>query len=111
MGSFQDQIMRLFKTEDYSKPKRVKTTYESGKKPNKSKIQKLWEKNIIKNIRNLFKSKTENEAIKDRIIIDIQTLLEQEDDYYKTIRVSSFWNSNYIEYERNADGNKNLSVK
>ena len=65
--------------------------YGKGKKPNKLKIQKQSEEDsIIKNIRNLFKLKKENEAIKDRIIRGIKTLFEQEDDYYKPIRVVIF---------------------
>ena len=44
----------------------------------------------IKDIRNLFKLKKENEALKDRIIRNIRNLFEQE-DYYKPVRVCSFW--------------------
>ena len=57
VGGVKDKIMSLFKTKDYSKPKRVKTVYGGGKKQS--------EENIIKSIRNLFKLKKENEAIKD----------------------------------------------
>ena len=57
MGLVKNQIMSLFKTEDYSKPKRVKTVYGGGKKSGKVKIQKQSEKNIVKSIRNLFKVK------------------------------------------------------
>ena len=57
MGGVKDQIMRLFKIKDYIKPERVKTLYEGGKKQS--------DENIIKSIRNLFKLKKENEAIKD----------------------------------------------
>ena len=42
---------------------------------------------MIKSLRNLFKLKTENEAIKDSIIRCIRTLFKQEDDYYKPTRV------------------------
>ena len=79
----------------------------------KLKIQKQSEDSIsiIKIIRNLFKLKKENEAIKDRIIRDIKTLFKQEEDYYKPVRVSNLWNNNYIEYESNGDKNKNLSIK
>ena len=49
--------------------------------------------------------------MKDKIIRDIKTLFEEEDDYDKPIRVGNFWNNNYIEYESNGDKNKNLSVK
>ena len=53
------------------------------------------EENIIKSIRNLFKLKKENEAIKDRVIRYIRTLYKQEHDYYKLIRVGKFWNKNF----------------
>ena len=49
--------------------------------------------------------------MKDRIIRDIRSLFEQEDDYYKPIRVGNFRNNNYIEDESNSDKNKNLLVK
>ena len=77
--------MSLFKTNNYSKPKCVKTVYGCGKEPNKSKIKKQFEEeNITKNTRNLFKLKKENKTIKDRIIRYIKTLpVQQEDDYYK----------------------------
>ena len=43
---------------------------------------------------------------------DINTLFEQqEEDFYKPVRVVTFWNNNYIEYESSGDRNKNLSVK
>ena len=70
------------------------------------------EGSIIKNVRNLFKLKRENEAIKDRKVRDIKTLFkQQEEDYYKLVRVGNFWNNYYIECERNSDRNKNLSVE
>ena len=59
------------------------------------------------------KKKKQNETIiKDRIIINIRTLFEQEkeEDYYKPKRVSNFWNNNYIEYKSNGDKNSNLSL-
>ena len=71
MGVVNDQIMSLFKTKNYSESKRVKTVYGGTKKPSKFKIQKQSEENIIKSIRNLFKLKKDNEAIKDRIIRNI----------------------------------------
>ena len=48
-------------------------------------------------------TKKEYEAIKDKTIREIKTLSEQEDDYYKSIRVGNSWNNNYIEYESNDD--------
>ena len=46
---------------------------------------------MIKNIRNLFKLKQENKAIKDRITKNIRTLFElKEKGYYKPVQVDSF---------------------
>ena len=51
-----------------------------------------------------------NRLIKDRIIRYIRTLFEKEEDYYQPIRISNFWNNNYIEYESNGDKNRNMSL-
>ena len=40
--------------------------------------------------RNLFRLIKENETIKDKIIREIKTPLEEEDDYYKPIKVGNF---------------------
>ena len=50
--------------------------------------------------------------IKDKIIMDIRTLFEQEkeEDYYETKGVSNFWSNNHIEYESNDDKNGNLHL-
>ena len=81
----------LFKTKDCSQPKRVRTAYRGGKKPRKLKMQNPSEKNIIKNVRNIFKLQKENKTIKDIIIRDIKILFEkQEEDYYKPVRVGNF---------------------
>ena len=75
MGGVKNYSMSLFKTQDYSKPKHVKTAYGSGKKPSKLRIQKQSEEeNIVKNIKNLFQLKKENRTIKDRAIRDVKTL-------------------------------------
>ena len=68
---------------------------------------------MIKNVRNLFKLKQENEETKDRIIKDIRTLFEQEEEkgYYKPIRGGNFWNKNFLVSEKSSDRNKNVSVK
>ena len=57
------------------------------------------------------KKKMKNERIiKDRILRNIRTILEQqEEDYFKPKRISNFSNNNYIEYESNGDNNRNLS--
>ena len=45
------------------------------------------------------------------MIRDIRTLFEEEEEcYYKSERVGSFWNNNYIEYESNGDENSNVSL-
>ena len=87
----------LFKIKDYSQWKHVKIVYGGGQKWNKLKIQKQSEDNIIENIRNLFKIKKENKSIKDKIIRDIKTLIEQQgEDCCKPVRVGNFWNNNCI---------------
>ena len=69
---------------------------------------------VVKDIRNLFRQEKETNAIKDRILRDIKNLLEhenEEENYYKPVRVSNFWSNSYIEYESNGDRNKTLSVE
>ena len=36
---------------------------------------------------------------------------EQEENYYKPVRVDNFQSKNYTEYENNGDRNKTLSIK
>ena len=54
---------------------------------------------ILKYIRNIFSLKKETKAIKDRILQDIKIFFEhkEEENCYKLVRVSNFWNNNYIE--------------
>ena len=75
------------------------------------KIKKV-EENIIKDIRNLFRLKNKNKAIKERAIRYIRNLFEheEEENYYKPVRLGNFWGNNYIEYESNRDTNKTLLV-
>ena len=96
MGGVKDQTRSCFKTKYYSQLKRFKTVHGSGKKPSKLKIQKQSEDKIIKNIRkyfklnrenrNLFKLKSENKAVKDRLTL----FQQQKEDYYKPVRVGNF---------------------
>ena len=51
-----------------------------------------------------------NRIVKDILIRDIRTLVEEQEDYYKPKRVSNSWNNNYIAFESNSDTNKNLSL-
>ena len=64
----------------------------------------------IRDIRNLFRLKKETNAFKDRILRDIKNLFEheEEENFYKPVRVSNFWSNNYTEYENNGDKNKKL---
>ena len=88
------------------------------------------EKNITKDVRNLFRRKKEindntikdirkpfwlgkeNKAIEDRIIKDIKNLFEHEKEKncYKPVTISNFWSRNYVEYKCK-DKIKTLSVK
>ena len=74
-------------------------------------LQKEIDDTTIKDIRNLFRLKKENKAIKARIIRDISKLFEHEEDYYKPVRAGNIWSNNYIEYESNGYKNKTLSVE
>ena len=64
---------------------------------------------IIKDVRNLFRLKKENEAIKNRITRDIRNPFEHEEDHYKPVRASDFESNNYIEHESNSDRSKTIS--
>ena len=55
-------------------------------------------KNIIKNMRNVFRRGKEAKGIEDRILRDIKHLFE---DYYKPVKGNSFCSNNYIEYKSN----------
>ena len=67
----------------------------------------------MKDIRNLSRLKTEIKVIKHSILRDIKNLFEHEEEekYYKPVRVIYFLSDNYTEYESNGDRNKTLSVK
>ena len=57
-------------------------------------------KNIIKNVRNLFRFKKENDAFKERIIGGVKNLSEQEKKiYYKLVRVGNLYSNKYTAYE------------
>ena len=66
----------------------------------------------IKDMRNIFRLKRENEAIKGRVIIDIRNDFKhgEEENYYKPVRVGNLPSKNFIEYEINGDRNKTLSI-
>ena len=63
---------------------------------------------------NLFRLKEETKAFKNSILRDIKNPFEHEEgeeNYYKLVKVSTFWSNNYIEYKSNGDRNKTLSVE
>ena len=71
-------------------------------------------KSLVKHwdIKSIFRLTKKNKVIKDRILWDSRNPLEHEEQsYYKPVRVSNFWSSNYIEYESKGDRNKATSVK
>ena len=55
---------------------------------------------MIKNVRNLFRFKKENDELKERIIGGVKNLSEQEKKiYYKLIRVGNSYSNKYTAYE------------
>ena len=56
------------------------------------------EEKIIEEIRNLFRIK-KIKRIKDIVLRSIKNLFEckKEENYYKPVKINSFWNNNYIE--------------
>ena len=48
---------------------------------------------------------------KDRVLADIRTLYESDEEgYYKPIRTGNLFSSNYIEYESNGNKYKTLFI-
>ena len=67
----------------------------------------------IKDVRNIFRLKKQIKGIKDIVLSNIKNLFEYEKEvnYYKPVWVSNFWSNNYIEYKNNGDRNKILSTE
>ena len=67
----------------------------------------------MKDVRNLFTLENQTKVIKGRILTHIENRFEheEEENYYKPVRVSNFWIKNYIKYESNGDRNKTLPVE
>ena len=73
--------------------------YTRKKQKNNQKTAQLKISKIV------LKQKKGNKTIKDIRIRAIKKLFElenEEEDYYKPVRVSNFYNNNYIEYESKA---------
>ena len=63
-------------------------------------------------MRDLLRIEKGTKAIKERILWDVKTPFEhEEENYYKPVRVNHFWRNNYIEYESNGERNKTLTVE
>ena len=75
-------------------------------------LKKQLNHTAIEDIRNLFRREKETKEIKDRILRDIKNFSEheEEENYYKPVRVNNFWSHNYTEYKCNGDRNKALSA-
>ena len=106
--------MREKKTKQARNTKNLKSFYiKKKKKEIKDTIIRdtwtLFETEGEKEERKKLEKKEHNERlIKYRLIRDMTTRFEQEEEsYYWPERVINFWNNNYIEYERNSDKNKN----
>ena len=68
-------------------------------KRNLFRLKKEQNYTAVKDIRNLFKQEKETKVIKGWILRDIKNLFEhekEEENYCKTVKVSNFWSNNYI---------------
>ena len=83
-------------------------------------LKKQQNGTATKDIRNLFRLKKEIKGIKDIIPRNIKNVFEyqkKEVNYYKPVRLNTFWSSNIkvkhinVEYKSNDDRNKTLSVE
>ena len=75
---------------------------------------RLHKKNLIKDIRNLFRLKKYIKGMKDVVLRYNKNLFnyeKEEENYYKKVRVNNFWGNNYVEYKSNGDKNKILSAE
>ena len=75
-------------------------------------IKKEQNYTSVKDIRNLITQEKQTKTIKDRVLRYIKNLFEhekEEENYHKPIRISNFWSKNYIEYECNDHRNKTIS--
>ena len=71
---------------------------------------KPWRKKYCQRYKKSFSTKKLTKTIKERTLRNIKNLFEHEEEesYYKLVRVSNFWSNNYMEHESNDDRNKKL---
>ena len=77
-------------------------------------LKKQQNDTAIKEIRNLLFRIKKNEGIKYIVLRSIKKLSEykkEKENYYKPVKVNTFWNNNYIDYKSNGDKNKTLSAE
>ena len=135
VGGFMDNTVSLSKSKTskqavYGRGKKLSKPKKKQKKNEirfyQKRIKKKSEDTVCRDIRTIFKAEEEKEEIKrleklerkkqdhnerlikDRIIRDIRSRFEQQEDYPNPKSVSNFWNNNYIEYESNGDRNLSL---
>ena len=73
----------------------------------------FWNRRRKKKERKTLEEKNNDRLLKDKLIRDIRTLFEQQqqENYYKPKRIINLVNNHYIEYESNGDRNRNLSLE
>ena len=73
-------------------------------------LKALEESENLKPPKTIKEIRKENYDI-DKIIRDLRTLYESDEDYYETRKITDAFNDNYVEYESNADKDKRLSIE
>ena len=66
---------------------------------NQRHYESFWNRSRKSRKKEIREKKNNNRLNKDKIIRGVKTVFEQDEDYYKPNRVSTFQNNNYIEYE------------
>ena len=76
-------------------------------------LKKEQNDTAIKDIRNLFRLTKKVKGMKDIVLKNIENLFEYEKqkENYKPVTLNNFWSNNYIEYKSNGNKNKILSVE
>ena len=77
-------------------------------------LKKEQNDTAIKGVTNLFRLRQEVKGIKDIVLRNIKNLFEyekEEENYCKPIRVNNFWSDNYIEYKGRANKNRILLIE
>ena len=100
MSVVKEKIMVFFKQKQPKITIKVERNQET--KNSKREIKKHSEDNIVTDLRNFFQVLKRHEAIKDKIIRDIRTCFEEEEECYcKPVRLRNFCSNIYIEYGSN----------